>query len=40
VYQDFAKINKSLRDGDFFQNEVLLQAFSYAKLHQKKVHIL
>jgi len=40
VYQDFAKINKSLRDGDFFQNEVLVQAFAYAKLHQKKVHIL
>jgi 2,3-bisphosphoglycerate-independent phosphoglycerate mutase len=40
VYQDFAKINKSIRDGDFFHNEVLLQAFSYAKNHHKKVHIL
>lgn len=40
VYQDFAKINKSIRDWDFFQNEVLLQAFSYAKLHNKKIHIL
>lgn len=40
VYQDFAKINKSIRDGDFFLNPVLLDAFAYAKHHNKKVHIL
>ena len=40
VYQDFAKINKSIRDGDFFTNDTLLHAFSYAKINRKKVHIL
>lgn len=40
VYQDFAKINKSILDWDFFQNEILLQALSYAKLYQKRIHIL
>lgn len=40
VYQDFAKINKSIRDGDFFLNPVLLDAFAYAKQNDKKVHIL
>lgn len=40
VYQDFAKINKSIRDGDFFTNSVLVEAFTYARDHSKKVHIL
>lgn len=40
VYQDFAKINKEIRDGEFFTNPVLLDAFAQAKAHHKKVHLM
>ncbi len=41
VYQDFAKINKSIREGDFFENRILTEAFEKAKNQpQAKVHLL
>lgn len=40
VYQDLVKINKSIREGDFFQNTGLLAAAEYARSNQKKVHLL
>lgn len=33
VYQDLTRVSKSINDGDFFKNEVLLQAMNNAKDH-------
>lgn len=40
VYQDLVKINKAIREGDFFKNKELLAAAEYAKKEGKKVHLL
>lgn len=40
VFQDLVKINKSIADESFAQNEELLKAFAYAKREGKKVHFL
>ncbi|HPG92833.1 MAG TPA: 2,3-bisphosphoglycerate-independent phosphoglycerate mutase [Clostridia bacterium] len=38
VYQDFTRITKSIEDGDFFQNEVLLNSMKAAK--NTKLHLM
>jgi len=38
VVQDFTRITKSIQDGEFFQNEVLLDAINAAK--NKKLHLM
>ncbi len=40
VYQDLVRINKEIKDGDFFKNPVLTEAFTYAKKNGKAVHFL
>ena len=40
VYQYVALISKSIREGDFFQNEQLLQAVNHAKKHGTKLHLM
>lgn len=40
VYQDFTRVTKSIRDGDFFQNPVFLAAIDKAVAQKKAVHIL
>jgi len=40
VYQELTRINKSIRDGDFFELPVLKQAFETAKSTGKKVHFM
>lgn len=40
VYQELTRINKSIKDGDFFENSVLKSAFQKAKAEQKKVHFI
>jgi len=40
VYQDFTKINKSIKDGNFFQNPKLTSLLSQAKQDHKKVHLI
>ncbi len=40
VYQNLLKINLAIRDGSLSKNKVLLDAFSYAKSENKKVHIM
>ena len=40
VYQELTRINKSIKDGDFFQNETLVAAFQKAKDENKKVHFM
>ncbi len=40
VYQDLVKINKAIKDGSFFENQVLKEAFEYAKQNGKAVHFL
>jgi 2,3-bisphosphoglycerate-independent phosphoglycerate mutase len=40
VYQELTRISKSIRDGDFFQNKVLKNAFQYAKTNGKTVHLM
>src|SRR5690606_890039 len=40
VYQDLVKINKSIREGDFFKEQTLINAISYAQQHGSKIHIL
>ncbi len=40
VYQEITRINKSIRDGDFFQNPVLLEAIDHAKKNGKTLHLM
>ena len=40
VYQDFARINKSIREGNFHKNEMLLKALRSAKSENKSVHFM
>ncbi len=40
VYQNFTRINKSIADGDFFENEALCQAIDKAIKANKAVHLL
>ncbi|MFF2482443.1 2,3-bisphosphoglycerate-independent phosphoglycerate mutase [Paenibacillus sp. NPDC058071] len=39
VYQDLTRISKSIRDGEFFDNETLLGAVRHAKANNKKLHL-
>lgn len=40
VYQELTRINKSIRDGEFFESKVLLEAFEKAKNEQRKLHFI
>lgn len=40
VYQELTKINKSIREGDFFKNEKLLEAIEHAKKHDSSLHLM
>ncbi|QBK26783.1 2,3-bisphosphoglycerate-independent phosphoglycerate mutase [Ureibacillus thermophilus] len=40
VYQSLTRINKSIREGQFFENEKLLGAMNHVKKHQSKLHIM
>ena len=40
VYQSLTRIDKSIRDGDFFNNEVLLKALDTAKKRKAKIHLM
>lgn len=40
VYQELTRINKSIRDGDFFTNEALVSAFEQAKKKGVNVHLI
>jgi 2,3-bisphosphoglycerate-independent phosphoglycerate mutase len=39
VYQELTRINKSIRDGEFFQNEVLIEAMRTAKAKNVDLHL-
>ncbi|MCF8226081.1 MAG: 2,3-bisphosphoglycerate-independent phosphoglycerate mutase [Bacteroidales bacterium] len=40
VYQDLVKINRAIEDGTIKENEVLVNAFTHAKEHNKAVHFM
>lgn len=40
VYQELTRINKSIRERDFFENKVLLEAFQGAKQRGVPVHLI
>lgn len=40
VYQELTRINKSIKDGNFFKNQVLLDAFAKAKKENRSVHFI
>lgn len=40
VYQELGRIHKAVSDGDFNTNHVLRSAFSYAKTHNKPLHLI
>lgn len=40
VYQELSRINRSIENGSFFGNQVLLDALNYAKENNSKVHLL
>ncbi|MCH2228939.1 MAG: 2,3-bisphosphoglycerate-independent phosphoglycerate mutase [Crocinitomicaceae bacterium] len=40
VYQELTRINKSIRDGEFFQNETLIKAFKTAKEKSVAIHFI
>ena len=40
VYQDITKIDKSIEDGDFFENEVFLGAMDNIKKHDSALHLV
>ncbi len=39
VYQELTRINKSIRDGEFFQNQVLIDAMEKAKANNVALHL-
>lgn len=39
VYQELTKINKSIREGDFFKNEKFLNAINHAKENNSSLHL-
>lgn len=40
VYQSLTRINKSIQDGDFFTNDVLLDAMKHVKEHDTALHLM
>ena len=40
VYQDLMKINKACEDGSIESNKEIVEAFSYARDNQKKLHLM
>ena len=40
IYQSLEKINKSIKNGDFYQNEELLNAINHAKMFNSKLHLI
>ncbi|MCL6636238.1 MAG: 2,3-bisphosphoglycerate-independent phosphoglycerate mutase, partial [Peptococcaceae bacterium] len=40
VYQELTRINRAIRDGSFFKNEVLLEAVHRAKKNGKALHFM
>ena len=40
VYQDLTRINLSIRNGDFFENPVFLNAVSNAKVNDSSLHLM
>jgi 2,3-bisphosphoglycerate-independent phosphoglycerate mutase len=40
VYQDLVKINIAARDNSILENPEIKNAYSYAKAHNKKIHII
>src|SRR5882724_584422 len=40
VYQDLVKVNKAVEEKELDKNEVLLDAFKYAKANNKAVHLI
>lgn len=40
VYQSLTRIHKSIREGEFFQNEKFLQAVNHVKKNNSKLHIM
>jgi len=40
VYQELTRINKSIRDGEFFKNEILLDAIHTAKKNNVALHLI
>jgi 2,3-bisphosphoglycerate-independent phosphoglycerate mutase len=40
VYQELTRINKAIRDKEFFQNETLIKAFQLAKEKNVSVHLM
>ncbi|MFX3632489.1 MAG: 2,3-bisphosphoglycerate-independent phosphoglycerate mutase [Candidatus Pristimantibacillus sp.] len=39
VYQDLTRISKSIRDGEFYDNETILAAVRHVKANNKKLHL-
>lgn len=40
VYQDLVKINIACRDNSIYKNEEIVKAYTYAKEHNKQIHLL
>lgn len=40
VYQELTKINKSIREGDFFKNEKFLDAINHVKKNNSSLHLM
>jgi len=40
VYQELTKINKSIREGEFFKNEEFLNAINHAKKNNSSLHLM
>ncbi|BEP28749.1 2,3-bisphosphoglycerate-independent phosphoglycerate mutase [Helicovermis profundi] len=40
IYQALTRVTKSIKDGDFFENEVLLKAVNNAKINNSSLHLM
>jgi 2,3-bisphosphoglycerate-independent phosphoglycerate mutase len=40
VYQEFTRITKAIRDGDFFENKAFLDAVAHVKKYSSRLHLM
>ncbi|MFZ5365632.1 MAG: 2,3-bisphosphoglycerate-independent phosphoglycerate mutase [Patescibacteria group bacterium] len=39
-YQNLPRINRAIKDGDFFNNQILLKAINHVKVYKSKLHLI
>ncbi len=40
VYQEFTRISKAIKDGDFYENQAFIEAINHVHIHGSKLHLM